>query len=267
MRKIKQIIKPQSQVPDDKTDYLLCLALDIGEAMLKNGAEIHRVENTVERLCMAYGAVHTEIFAIPTMIIAAIRMEDGSYSSQMRRVAGSETNVHKVELFNDISRKACSETPDLPILDDMIKSAKQKKTYPYWFVCFGAALATGILTIFFGGSYRDAIVAAVIGAIIALGEKIPAGNVNTFAKITLQSFVAGSLACIAVWAGIGQNPDKIMMGTIMYSIPGLTMGIAMRDLFYGDFIAGSLKIIQACLVSLMIALGYFLAMIAFTGVL
>jgi uncharacterized membrane protein YjjP (DUF1212 family) len=241
--------------------------MDIGETMLKNGAEVHRVEDTIARLCRAYGAVHTEIFAISTMIIAAVRMENGEYSSQMRRVGSSENNMHKVELFNEISRKACKEKPELSVLDDMIKKAKQKKTYPYWVVCCGAALATGILAVFFGGSWRDAIVAAVIGAIIALGEKIPAKNVNDFAKITLQSFVAGSLACIAVWAGIGQNPDKIMMGTIMYSIPGLTMGIAMRDLFYSDFIAGSLKIIQACLTSLMIALGYFLAMIVFKGVL
>ena len=35
------------------TEYLLCLALDIGEGMLKHGAEIARVENTIERICYA----------------------------------------------------------------------------------------------------------------------------------------------------------------------------------------------------------------------
>ena len=56
------------------TEYLLCLAMDIGEGMLKCGAEIHRVEDTIERVCKAYGAVHVEIFAIPSVIISAIRM-------------------------------------------------------------------------------------------------------------------------------------------------------------------------------------------------
>lgn len=245
---------------------MLCLALDVGEGMLKNGAEIHRVEDTVERLCHAYGAVHTEIFAIPSMIIAAVRMEDGSYSSQIRRVKSSRNNMFAVEQFNKISRKACSETPELWKLDEMIRKAKEKKPYPYWLVVCGAGLATGAFALFFGGTWRDAIVAAIIGAVMCFGEILPGTVINDFAKIVIQSFGAGVLAHLFVLSGIGQNVDKIMMGTIMYSIPGLATGIAFRDLLYGDYIAGSLKIIQSCLTALMIALGYFLSMLVFSGV-
>ena len=35
---------------------ILSLALDIGERMLKSGAEVARVEDTVSRICQAYGA-------------------------------------------------------------------------------------------------------------------------------------------------------------------------------------------------------------------
>ena len=267
MRKLSKFVKVESKAPDDQVDYLLCLALDIGETMMKNGAEIHRVEDTVERLCKAYGAVHTEIFAIPTMIIAAVRMEDGSYSSQLRTVKGTSNNMHMVEIFNDISRLACTNTPPLPELDAMIKTSKKRKTYPYWLVVIGSALVTGAFCVYFGGTWRDALAAAFIGAILALSEKIPTGTVNDFAKITLQSFLGGAMACIFVWLGVGQSADKVIMGSIMYAVPGLTLGIAMRDLFYGDYIAGSLKVIQALLIALMIALGYFLAMLAFRGVL
>ena len=78
---------------DNTTEYMLCLALDIGEGMLKCGAEINRVEDTIERICTAYGAVHIEIFAIPSVIIAAIRMANGDYSSQVRRVKKIENNL------------------------------------------------------------------------------------------------------------------------------------------------------------------------------
>jgi uncharacterized membrane protein YjjP (DUF1212 family) len=57
-------------------DQLLCLALDVGEGVLKNGGEVHRVEDTVERICHAYGASHVEVFAITTLILASVRMED-----------------------------------------------------------------------------------------------------------------------------------------------------------------------------------------------
>ena len=252
-------------ISDNSTDYMLCLALDIGEAMLRNGAEVHRVENTVERLCRAYGAVHAEIFVIPSVLIAAVRMEDGSYSSQMRRVESSGIDLRRVELFNRISRRACKEKPALSELDRMIREAKAKRSLPHWVVVLGAALATGAFAVFFGGTWRDALVAAFIGAVMAMGEKIPFNNHNFFAKVALQSFVAGTLAYLSVLAGIGQNPDGIMMGTIMYSIPGLALGIAARDFFLGDFLAGALKTIQACLAALMIAFGYTLAILAFRG--
>ena len=60
--KVREIYK------DDFTEYLLCLALDVGEGMLKNGAEVARVEDTIERICHAYGAVHVEVFSIISMI-------------------------------------------------------------------------------------------------------------------------------------------------------------------------------------------------------
>ena len=59
-------------------DDLLRLALDVGEGMLKNGGEISRVEDTIERICRAYGAVHVEVFTIISVIHASVRMADDS---------------------------------------------------------------------------------------------------------------------------------------------------------------------------------------------
>ena len=49
----------------------------------------------------------------------------------------------------------------------------------------------------------------------------------------------------------------------MLLVPGMAFGTAMRDLFYGDLIAGALKTLQAILSSLMIAFGYMLGMTIF----
>jgi uncharacterized membrane protein YjjB (DUF3815 family) len=57
-----------------------------------------------------------------------------------------------------------------------------------------------------------------------------------------------------------------MSGVIMLLVPGMAFGTAMRDLFYGDLIAGALKTLQAVLTSLMIAFGYVLAMNIFGNV-
>ena len=51
---------------------ILSLLMDLGEAMLQSGAEIHRVEDTLHRVGQAYGAQRTEVFAINSCIVTTM---------------------------------------------------------------------------------------------------------------------------------------------------------------------------------------------------
>ena len=44
-------------------EYLSC-AMDIGEQMLISGAEVHRAEESIRRMCTAFGAERVDIFII-----------------------------------------------------------------------------------------------------------------------------------------------------------------------------------------------------------
>ena len=46
---------------DSDVDNIVRIALDIGEGLLKSGAEIHRVEDAIDHICKAYGAAHVEV--------------------------------------------------------------------------------------------------------------------------------------------------------------------------------------------------------------
>ena len=52
-------------------DNILRIALDVAEGTLKCGGSISRVEETVTRICQAYGAIHVESFAIVSMFAAS----------------------------------------------------------------------------------------------------------------------------------------------------------------------------------------------------
>ena len=60
-----------TRLPYDYDDVLDTI-LDIGCRLLEAGAEVRRVEDTVERLCLAYGAHDVDVFSIvvlPTLRI------------------------------------------------------------------------------------------------------------------------------------------------------------------------------------------------------
>lgn len=251
---------------DNFTDRLLCLALDVGEGILRNGGEINRVEDTIERICKAYGAEHVEVFTIISVIHAAIRMPDGSYSSQMRRVKTTANNLSKFEALNALSREICQTKPPLEEFDKRIHELKKQRTYPKYVEVIASGVATGGFALFFGGSFKDAAVAFVLGIIIAFVDTYSSKRLNAMAKTVISSFIATLLAALSVKLGLGDSVDYIMIGAIMVLVPGVAFGTAMRDLLCGDLLAGTLKTLQACMLALMIAFGYLIGMMVCGGV-
>lgn len=244
-------------------DYLLCLALDVGEALLKNGAEISRVEDTIERICRAYGAKHVEAFCIISFINVAIRMPDGTYSSQMRRVRSISNNLYALEKFNALSREVCQQKPELEVFEQMLRKIKITKAYPVYISFLAYGIAAAGFALFFGGNFKDVIIAFVLGLVIALVDKYAPTRLTEIAKTAISSFLACSLAMLSVNIGIGNNESAIITGFIMLLVPGVLFGNAMRDIFCGDLLAGSLKVLQALLLSFAIALGYMAAALIF----
>lgn len=250
--KVREIYK------DDFTEYLLCLALDVGEGMLKNGAEVARVEDTIERICQAYGAVHVEVFTIISMINAAVRMPDGSYSSQLRRVKQTSTNLDRLEGLNNLSRKICRETPSLDEFDEMLHELKTRRAYPKWVNLLSSAVATAAFCLFFGGGLLEALITLFIGAGIYFINNYRSARLNSMAKTVISSFFAATVAGLSHLVIKELNVDSIIIGAIMLLVPGMMFGTAMRDLLCGDLIAGTLKILQAIIQTLMIGFGYML---------
>ncbi|MDV2888193.1 threonine/serine exporter family protein, partial [Alkalihalophilus pseudofirmus] len=54
----------------------------------------------------------------------------------------------------------------------------------------------------------------------------------------LASFVIGLLAFLFVKIGVGQQLEKIIIGSVMPLVPGLLVTNAIRDLMAGHLVAG-----------------------------
>lgn len=249
-------------------DMTLCTALDIAENMLKCGAEIQRVEDTVSRICHAYGAAHVEVFSIPTLIISSVRMKDGTYSSQIRRVYGSANDLARLEALNEVSRYICANTPPHKQVQTLIKEAKKASSFPKWLVLIGAMLSTGAFAMFFGGTLLDGAFAALVGGIMSIVNDFLAASrfgVSKMARSLVVSFVGGAITSICIRLGMPLSLDKVVIGAIMLLIPGLAFGTSLRDMLCGDTLSGIMGVIQALLLTVMIATGFVVSIFLFGG--
>ena len=251
----------------DQADLIVSSALDIAGVMLESGAEVRRVEDTIERICTAYGATKVDVFSITSLIITTVQMPDGYHVTQSRRVYASGNQLSRIEDMNALSRRICQEVLPPEELAALTLAPPKPTRKSILVRLFGAVLASGSFAVFFGGTLADAFCAALIGALVHLIARSDPRGFNMLAKTFISALMAGALAILAVYAGIGVNADKIMIGTIMLLIPGLAFGVSLRDMLCGDIMAGSLRLIQTGLIAIVIAGGYGLALVAMGGLL
>ncbi|MDY2609679.1 MAG: threonine/serine exporter family protein [Eubacteriales bacterium] len=249
-------------------DALLQIAADVGENILKNGGEISRVEDTVGRICYALGAVDVQVFCITNCLQVGIRMPDGTTAQLLRRMTdGTELHLYRLQRLNQISRQICSGALSPQQAKEAIEDAKHALPYPDFLGYIGAALFAAAFAIFFGGTVRDGVCAALVALLMLFLNRHRLSCFNRMAYTVLNAFVAGACSVLLVWFGLGENLDKVLIGTIMVLIPGLAFGNALRDMLGGNLLSGAMRILECLLLSAMIAFGYAAALTLLGGLL
>ena len=71
---------------------VLKYAMEIGECMLVSGAGVSRVEDTISRICKAYGAKEANVFSITSSIVTTIEDEKGEILTQTKRIRSYKTD-------------------------------------------------------------------------------------------------------------------------------------------------------------------------------
>lgn len=236
-------------------DYVM----DIGEQMLLSGAEVHRAEESINRMCYALGAVRVDIFIITSSMVLTVHTKDGDSFTQTRRVVSADTDYEKLHHLNCLSREICNSPLSASQIKQRLDEINGCKKCPLWleFICY--AVIAGAFAIFFGGNLTEAAIAFCVGAIMRFGaylsEKVISNKIfNKF----FCTVITTALAYLAVSLGWIPSVDNVIIGNIMTLIPGIGFTNAIRDLFVGDSIAGLLRSIEAVLIALAIAAGYFL---------
>ena len=101
--------------------------LNIGEELLKSGAEIFRVEDSLYRMCRSYGFVRSDVYASQINIQMTVETPEGEIITQIRYIEMTSPHYDKLDQLNDLSRYVCANTPkQAEIQERYEKIAKSK---------------------------------------------------------------------------------------------------------------------------------------------
>lgn len=243
----------------DQQQILSC-ALDIGEQMLISGAEVSRVELAISMICKAYGCRRADVFIITSSMLLTVEDQSGNHATQTRRITATATDLTKLHKLNALSRRICAETPCYGDVQGQLKAICNEKPYSLWLQVLISGVITFAFTVFFGGSWFDGGVAAILGmGLRILTRLLQKAAANQIIVNVVASFALSVGAILLVRCGLGQDVNKILIGNIMLLIPGIALTNSLRDLISGDIMTGILRFLDAVLVAAAIAAGYILA--------
>lgn len=238
-------------------DALLDGICELGRRMLGCGAEIHRVEDTVHRLCSAYGLT-ADVFAIPNCLIVSFTDPDGALHTRMRQAKVRGTNIEGIERYNALSRRLCAQPPADPgeIMTSIGRVSCSLRSYSSRLQLLGYFVGAFFFSMFFSGGLWEALVGGLAGAaaggcMLLLGRTRSNFFINTIVAGFLLAFVAYGLLAL----GLPINIQVVIVGAIMVLVPGLVFTNFMSNLLTGDIVAGLSTFARAVLTAGAIALG------------
>ena len=243
-----------------RTEDILTCAVDIGSEMLICGAEVRRVERTVQLIGKAYGCRHVDVFTITSSMVVTVQDADGKHMTLSRRISKDATDLYRLHRLNDLSREICRDLPDVEYIRSRIDAIMAEKRFPVWAEILAAALAAGGFAVFFGGGVREAVCAFFLGILTRFVTHVMGkAGVNQLFTNMAAAFLLSLGAAGAVVSGVVQDGAIMIIGTIMLLIPGRALTSSLRDMIDGDMMSGILRFLSAVLSAVAIAAGYLLA--------
>ena len=238
-----------------------------GRTLLKNGAEIFRVDETIQRICKRYHVEEVDTFVLSHAIFINAERDGEEVYSKIKHVPLSSANLAIVAEVNDLSRKI---TAGMISLDEAIKELDQIEHMPakkksHLIVAAGAgASAFGYLL---GASAMESICAFFIGCILYIWVLF-AGK-HRLSKIIINIFGGILITTMAVlmyvFVPVSMQIDGMIIAGIMPLVPGAAFVNAIRDIADSDFLSGTVRMIDALLVFVYIATGVGIALGVFSN--
>lgn len=235
---------------------ILTFALDMGEALLKSGGEIYRVEDTVAHVLDAFGVKRYDVYVLSNGIFASANTGSKDVCSMIRQVPLDEMHFGKIAALNQLSREISRQERDLESAKKQLEKCRAIPAYKPRTQALACGAGCACFAYLFGGTLFDSLIVFALGAclqIFRLRQRKKATS-KFIVNIVGSSFLTG-VSLLALHLNLPVMQDKIVIGGIMPLVPGMALTTSIRDLFNGDFLSGAIHLLDALLTAMSIAVG------------
>ncbi|UDM32343.1 threonine/serine exporter family protein [Lentilactobacillus laojiaonis] len=246
------------QFTDDYKNMVMKTCLSAARIMIESGADMDRVNDTVNHIACNAGFYESQSYITITGIVLSISSDFGARVSIIKK---RSFDLEKVTLVNELSREFGEKKIDLQLFYDRLKAIdKYIMVFPLWVQLIGAALVSGPLALVFQNNVHDFLITCLVGMLgwavfYFLSKYVQIRFLSEF----IAALVIGVCAILSVRLGIGLNSDDIIIGSLMPLVPGVPLTNSVRDILYGNLVSGQARALEALISAT--ALGFGIAVV------
>ncbi len=226
---------------------------ELGRALHRYGVPAHRLEATLEGVAAAMG-VGAEFFAMPTALFARLTV-DGEERTVLIRLSGGQLDLDKLRAIDELVAEAATVGPRVG-LQRLAEIADSPGRYATWALVIAFALVSISAARMFGGGWREAVAAAIVGLGNGLLTML-AGRIRQVARL-FDPLAAAAAGAIAVTIATQLSPlsiPTVTLAGLIVLIPGLAVTTGVNELATQHLASGSMRLVGALVSFLTIAVG------------
>lgn len=235
------------------SEDVLEVASEAGHILLENGAEISRVEDTMERISSHYGVRTGHFFVLSNGIFTT---SSSNKYANVEFIPIRGIQLSKVVEVNRLSYRIAADKVSLTQARAELDAIRDEPMKPAWEQIVGSAFGAAGFCAVFGGGFMDCAAAFVVGTLLYLFLLFVSSRYLSKIVGGICNSLVATLLCLASYRlGFGSSLSNIIIGAIMPLIPGVPFVNGVRDLADSDYIAGTTRLTDAMLGFFCIALG------------
>ncbi len=221
-------------------------AAELVRLLRRYGAPAHRLELAMASFAAGLGVV-AAWHVLPTSILSS----SGAGRVTLVDVAQEDTDLQRLVAVDEVAQAVAARRLDP---DAGVRALAAIEAAPsrvgVALDAAGWAAGSGSAALFFGGGWREALVAAGVG-LLGFGVS----KVGRFASNALVEVVTAAAAAALVHAAPGVAAEPVLLGGLVALYPGLRLTTGLTDLATGHLVSGSGGLLSAGVTLLQLGFG------------
>ena len=187
-----------------------------GQTLLENGAEVFRVEQTMEIMARSFHLREFHVYVLTNGIFASAGTAE---ISEVRNVPSRTTHLSRVAAVNALSREIAEGNMSLNEAESRLVLARRIPFPKNWVQLVSGMCGAFCFALIFGGTLRSALAAALAGflasgyLLLCEQHELPGG----FCKISCAALI--TLVCILACRVLGTPASHSIIGSLMILTP------------------------------------------------